>query len=176
MMDKIFCHLEPLFALLPPNLKKSKFWKKEKKPWRYYHFTHVYHKWQSYDVWFLRYGTWLTNVFVILNHLLPFYLTNNQKIKILKKWKKAWRYYHFTYVYHKLQSYDVWFLRYGAQWIDGYFFSFWAIFCPFTPLTTQISKFWKILKNAVRYNQFTQVYQKSWSYAILFLRYGTWQM
>ena len=33
------------------------------------------------------------------------------------------------------------------------YFSFWTIFCPFT-----------------------QVYQKSWPYAILFLRYGAWQM
>ena len=33
------------------------------------------------------------------------------KIKISKKWKNRWRYYHFTHVYHKWQSYDVWFLR-----------------------------------------------------------------
>ena len=31
-------------------------------------------------------------------------------------------------------------------------------------------------KNAGRYHHFTQVYQKSWSYAILFLRHGTWHM
>ena len=112
-------------------------------------------------------------------------------------------------------------------------FSFWAIFCPFTPLTAEmkiskkwkqcpeISSFYKIvpkimiicytvpdiwhitdvivifqfvlsfalyplnsLKNENskknqknwRYHHFTQVYQKSWSYAILFLRYGMWQM
>ena len=55
MKDTIFCHFGPFFALLPPIIpKKSKFWKNEKTTWRYYHFTHVYHKWQSYDVWFLR--------------------------------------------------------------------------------------------------------------------------
>ena len=43
-------------------------------------------------------------------------------------------------------------------------FSFWAIFCPFTSVTAQ------------RYHHFTQVYQKSRSYAILFLRHGTWWM
>ena len=37
-------------------------------------------------------------------------------------------------MYHKWQSYDVWFLRYEV-WQS--FLSFWAIFCPFTPLTTQ---------------------------------------
>ena len=31
-------------------------------------------------------------------------------------------------------------------------------------------------KKTWRYLHFTQVNQKSWSYAILFLRYGTWQM
>ena len=31
-------------------------------------------------------------------------------------------------------------------------------------------------KKPLRYHHFTQVYQKSWSYAILFLRYGVWQM
>ena len=40
-----------------------------------------------------------------------------RKIKILKKKKKkkektTWRYYHFTHVYHKWQSHDVWFLIY----------------------------------------------------------------
>ena len=34
-----------------------------------------------------------------------------QKSKILKKWKKSWRYYHFTDEYHESKSYDVWFLR-----------------------------------------------------------------
>ena len=40
-----------------------------------------------------------------------------QKIKILKKWRKKtpWRYHHFTYMYQKLWSDDVWFLRYSAQ-------------------------------------------------------------
>ena len=56
-------------------------------------------------------------------------------------------------------------------------FSFWAIFCPFTLLTAQkmkISKQWK--KKMWRYHHFTHVYQKSWLYAVLFLRYGIWRM
>ena len=55
-------------------------------------------------------------------------------------------------------------------------FLFWAIFCPFIPLTAQKNKIWKNEKNTWRYHRFTQVYQKSWSYATLFLRYGAWQM
>ena len=56
--------------------------------------------------------------------------------------------------------------------IDKIFLSFW-IFCPFTPLKTQkikILKKWK--KHLEIYHHFTEVYQKSWSYAIKFLRYG----
>ena len=50
--------------------------------------------------------------------------------------------------------------------------SFWAIFSPFTPLTVQkIENFKKMKKKTWRYHHLTQVYQKSWSYATLFLRY-----
>ena len=44
----------------------------------------------------------------------PFTPVTTQKIKILKKWNKSWRYY-FTHVYHNWQSCDEWFLRYGAR-------------------------------------------------------------
>ena len=54
------------------------------------------------------------------------------------------------------------------------FLSFWATFCPLTLLTTWKFKILKIEKNARRYHHFTKAYQKSWSYAILFLRCGTW--
>ena len=78
--DKTFCHYGPFFALLPPyGPRKSKFWKNEKNTWRYYHFTHVYHKWQSYDVWFLSYWAQQTEFFVILDYFLHFYPPNNPK-------------------------------------------------------------------------------------------------
>ena len=48
------------------------------------------------------------------------------------------------------------------------YFSFWAIFCTFTPLRARKIK---LKKNAWRYHHFTLVYQNSWLYAILFLRY-----
>ena len=78
-----------------------------------------------------------------------------RKIKILKKNEKnAWRYYHFTHVYHEWKSYDVWFLRYGAGRQN--FFSFCPVFCTFIPLATQNEK------NTWIYHNFTQVYQKIW--------------
>ena len=60
----IFCR----FASI--TTQKIRFSKKQKTPWRYYHFALVYHKWQSYDEWFLRYGAWRTNFFF---HFGPFF-------------------------------------------------------------------------------------------------------
>ena len=92
-----------------------------KNTWSLYQFTHVHHKWQSYDTWFLRYGAWQTEFFVILSHfalLIPLAIC---KINILKKMKKnPWGYYHFTHVYHKLESNHVWFPRYGV-WRTKFF-------------------------------------------------------
>ena len=48
----------------------------------------------------------------------PFTPLTTQKISIWKNKKNTGR-YHLTHVYQKLSSYDVWFLRYGAQWTDG---------------------------------------------------------
>ena len=69
--------------------------------------------------------------FVILDHFLPFYPLATLKIKILKNWKKTWRYYHFTHVHHKWQSSDIWFLRYWVQWTD--FLVILDCFLPFYP-------------------------------------------
>ena len=73
--QNFFVILGLFYPFTPLNTKKkSKFWKNEKKAWRYYHVTQVCHKWQSYDVWLLRYGVWWTEFFVILDHFLHFYL------------------------------------------------------------------------------------------------------
>ena len=63
---------------------------------------------------------------VIMEHFLPFYPTSSlktKKIRIFEKMKKIarTRYYHFTHVYQKPQSYEVLFLRY---WVFGPFFPF----------------------------------------------------
>ena len=79
----IFC------AFIPLTTKKIKTLKKWKKPWRYYYFTQVYHKWQSSDVWFLRYEVWWTEFFVILDWFLPFYPSNNLKNQNFEKLKKT---------------------------------------------------------------------------------------
>ena len=96
----------------------------------------------------IMYGSWDTdhgrqkNVchFRLFYALLP--LEKPRKSKFCKKEKNAWRYHHFTQVYHKCQSYDAWFLRYEAQQTN--FFVILSHFCPFTTITTQTIK---ILKN-----------------------------
>ena len=61
---------------------------------------------------------------------------------------------------------------------DRMILSLWAIFALLPPPQTtrkiKINK--KNEKNTWRYHHFTQLYQKLWSYAILFLRYGICQM
>ena len=101
----------------------------------------IYHKWQSYDVWFLRYEVQRTEFFFILDHFLPFYPSNNLKNQNFEKLKKT--------------SGDIIILHNDNQMMYGswdtecnreIFLSFWTVFCPFTPLTAQkmkISKKWK---------------------------------
>ena len=70
----IFCHFGLFFAPFPYNQpEKSKFWKNEKKKaYRYHHFTLEHHRGQSYDVCFLRYGGWQTELFVFLDYFCFF--------------------------------------------------------------------------------------------------------
>ena len=49
---------------------------------------HVYQKWQSYHVHFLRYGKRQAEFFVFLGHFLPFYPPNNTKNQNFEKLKK----------------------------------------------------------------------------------------
>ena len=46
----------------------------KKNTWRYHPFTLVYHKRKSCNVWFLRYGAWQTEFFVILDYFFTFLL------------------------------------------------------------------------------------------------------
>ena len=55
--------------------------------WRYHHFTNVYQKPQSYEVWFLTYRV-RQIFFVILGHFLPFYPNNSPENQNLEKMKK----------------------------------------------------------------------------------------
>ena len=123
----IFCFFYP-----PNNPKNQKFEKMKKMPADIIilHICTINDNHMMYCFWDMKHDR--QNFFVISDHFLPFYPTNNPKNQNLKKLKKAWRYYHFKHVYHKWQSYDVWFLRYWA-WQTNYF----------------------VIKNSWRYHHFT---------------------
>ena len=130
----IICHFLP-FNFKNQNFEKMKK-KKKKTPWRYYHFTIVYHKSQSYNVWFLRYGEF----HVILDPFVHFSPspTNNPKNYKVEKMKKT----NGNIILHLHTSNDS-YTMYGSWDIEHdrpYCLSFWAIFCPFTPLTTKSEK------------------------------------
>ena len=118
-LTKFFCHVGPFFAILPPLLMipNIKILKKMKKiPGDIILlYIHVYHKWRLYDIRFLKYKVRQTEIFDIFGHFLPFQPFDNLGNQNFNTEKHTWRYYHFTHLHHKWQSYDVWFLRYGAR-------------------------------------------------------------
>ena len=150
-----FVILDHIFPFYPPKNPKNQLWKTEKKAWKYCHFTHVYHKWQSNNVWFLRYWVQQIDFFVILNHFLPFNPPNNPKYQNFEKLKKHLEILSFYTYVHKLQSYDVWFLRYQAQRTEC--FVILDNFLPIYPLDTQKIKILKKWKKCLEILFYTSV-------------------
>ena len=177
-MQLLFFILGYFLPFYLPNSPKNENFKKrkEKNTWGYHHFTQVHQKAWSYDLLFLRYGAWRTlMLFFILGNFLPFYPPNSPKNENFKKLKKPLEISSFNTKCTK---------NHDMSWCSwdtacdrcNCYFSFWAIFCPFTPLPAQkikISK--KKWKQTLEIHHLTQVHQKSWSYALLFLRYGMWE-
>ena len=115
-------------------------------------------------------------MFSILENFLPFYLSNSPKNENFKNKKKRTP-GDIIILHNCFKIYDH---RLYCSWDmagDKCYFSFWAIFCPFTLLTAKKkSKFQKNeRKNTWRYHHFTHVYQKLWLDNVRFLRYGAWQ-
>ena len=132
---EFFVILDHFFPLTTWKIKILKY---EKNAWRYYHFTQVYHKWQSYDVWFLRYEAWQTEFFVVLDSFLLFYPSNNMKNQNFEKMKKT---YGDIIILHMCTINGIHMMN-GFKDVkcDGQIFLlFWTVFCLFTPLTI-----WKI--------------------------------
>ena len=134
----------------------------------------MYHKWQSYDVLFLKYGVQQTELFVILDHFLPFYSPNNPKNQNFQKMKKILgdiiilRYYHYhCNINDNHMMYGSWDMKHDRQ----NFLSFWTVFCPFIPLKNQKIKILKKWKKSQRYYHFTHVFHKRQLYDVWFLRY-----
>ena len=154
--DGIFCYIGSFFTLLTPSplrTQETKILKKYKKHLEMSSFLTCATK--SRIIWCMLTKIWSAHTDTILCHFRSFL-----------------RCHHFTQVYQNLLycSRDV--VRDGCNCLIFIY----AIFSRFTPLQP---KNWKCQKNEInslRYHHLTQVYQKSWSYVILLLRYGTWQM
>ena len=127
--------------------EKSKFWKNGKKLLEISSFYICLPK--ATIIWGTVPEIWSETIFflLILDHFLPFYPSPHsslitQRIKILRKWKKALETSSFTQVSHKWQSYDIWFLRYQLQQTDffvilGHFLPFYS---PNSPKNENIKK------------------------------------
>ena len=159
-----FWNFGQFFALLPTpthpstpapllTIQKIKIMKKWKNTMRYYHFTHVYYKWQSYDVWFLRYEVQQTEIFVILDNFLP--LTQN----FLKNSKTCLEMALYTSVPKiMIICYTVPVIQHVTDVI--FIFQFVLIFAFYHPNNPKNQIFEKWKKCCGIYHQFTHVYQK----------------
>ena len=126
----------------PLQTLKIKILKNENICCRYHHFTDVYQKSQSYDVWFLRYRVLQTKYFVIMDCFLPFYtprLSSSPsppaygpgKSKFWKKWKK--KKFQDIIILQMFTINDS-HMTYGFSDMEcnrQNFWSFWTVFCPF---------------------------------------------
>ena len=104
----------------------------------------------------------------------PFNPLTTRKIKILKKWKIQLEILSFYTCVPKMTI--IWCMIPEMSSARG---SFFCHFGPFFALLPEKSKFSKKMKKTPdtwRYHHFTILYQKSWSYAILFLKCGAWRM
>ena len=132
MTDMLFFILDyflPFYTLTAHQFQNLNLKKMKKNHWIYHHFTQVYQKSWSYTncSWDMACDTCNCH-FSFRAIFCPFILLTAQKIKISKKWKKVWRYHHFTHVHQKLWLDNVPFLRYGVRqmgrhtyrWIDGW--------------------------------------------------------
>ena len=158
--DRIFCHL-PFYP--SNNLKNQNFEKLKKAPQD----VIIVYKCKNHDHMLYCSIDMVRNrcncYFSFWANFFPFTSLIAQKIKIFKKWKKRLEISSFYRYPSKIIRWctvpEIWCATERRK--DG---------------QPEKSKLKKNEKNPWRYHHFTIMYQKSWSYAILFLRYGAWRM
>ena len=170
--DRIFCHFGPYFALSPPNNPKIQNFEELKKTTGDIIILHKYTK--NHD--HMLYCSWdmvrnRCNYFSFLDIFLPFYPSNNPKNQNFKRMKKTLEISSFYNRAPKIMIIcytgpEIWCVTDVIIFHFGLFFA----------LLPKNQHFRKMKKNTCWYHHFIQVYQTSLSYAILFLRYGVWQM
>ena len=120
--DRFFSHFGPFFALLhPPPLTTQR--------------IKVLKKW-LYTILFLRYGVWWMQLLhFTLGNFLPFHTPNCPKTKIKKKKKKKPLPGYIIILHKSTKNHDPtlycsWDMAHDTC---DFYFSFWVIFCTFTP-------------------------------------------
>ena len=117
--------------------KMKNFKKIKKSTWRYHNFTQLYQKSWSYAILFLRYGVWrMQLLFFILSYFLPSPPNSpkNEFFKKNEKWKEKKT--PGDIILHKCtKNHDMLYCSWDMVRDRWNYFSFWAIFCTFTPLT-----------------------------------------
>ena len=127
---------------LPNNLKNQNFEKLKKPPEDIIilHMCTINDNQMMYGSWDIEHDR--KTFFVILNHSLPFYPSNNPKYQNFEKLKKTPGDIIILHiVYHKLQPYNVWLLRYRTWRAE--FFVILDNFLPIYPLKTRKIKILK---------------------------------
>ena len=148
---------------------------------KHYHFSYVYHKLQSYDVWFLRYEGWRTEFFVILDCFLPFAPLTPWKIKILNKWKESLEISSFYNSIPKIPiicytAPEIWHMTIFYYFFYDVIIFHFGLFFAILPLKTAPKiKIFKKWKKHLEISLFYICFQKLWSDDVQFLRYGVWR-
>ena len=112
------------------NLKNQTFEKNEKNTRRYYHFTHVYHKWQP--SWDMEHDG--HNFLSFWTIFCPFTPLTTRKIKKMKKIEKTQVdiiILHMCFINDNHIMYGSWDMEHNGYNV----LSFWTILCPFALLT-----------------------------------------
>ena len=169
---EFFIILSYFLHFYPPNNPENQYFEKMKQGSREAIILHMYQKPRSYDVCFLRYGAWQTEIFAILGHFLPLYPTNNQGNQNLEKMKNPADIIilHVSSINENNMIYGSWDMECDRQ----YFFSFWTILCHFHPLRTQKIKIFNKRKKHLEMSFYICV---PWMklYDVWFLKHGARQ-
>ena len=174
MTDRFFCHFGLFFALLPPNNPKNQNFETMKKTPGdiiILHSCTINDNHMMYGPWDIEHDE--QNFLSFWSIFYCFTPLTTQKIKILKNWNGKSR---DIIILHKCSKNHDHMLYFSWDMVRNRcnYFSFWTIFCTFTPLTAQKIKIKKKRKKILEIS--SEVYQKSWSYVVLFLWYGVWQV
>ena len=144
--------MDDFFSFYPPNNPKNQNFEKLKKTSGDIITLHMC----TINDTHIMYGSWNIkrngqNLLSFWTAFCPFTPLTTQKIKILKKWKKMPGY--IIILYKCTKNHDHMLQCSWDTMLDGCnsYFLFWAIFCSFTPLTTEKNQNFKKLKKK-RYN------------------------